>query len=108
MRAVLKHLSTVRVSTFYLMVAYAVVGFVCGFLFKIERIDVGEHVSDRGVSLPIGILRFPSFYQGFIRVHTEPFGSVWKRCVSNVFNDFHDLPVFNCKLSRQGIAGPLI
>ena len=46
MRAMLKHLSTVRVSTFYLMVAYAVVGFVCGFFFNVERTDVWKHVSD--------------------------------------------------------------
>ena len=68
MRAMLKHLSTARVPTFYLMVAYAVVGFVCGLLSNIERTDVWKYVSDRGVSFPIGILRFPSFYQGFIRV----------------------------------------
>ena len=74
MRAMLQHLSTVRVSTFYIMVslAYAVVGFVCGFLFKIDRIDVWEHVSDRGVSLPVGILLFPSFHKGFIMVPMTP------------------------------------
>ena len=34
--------------TFYLMAAYAVVGFVCGFLFEIERTDVWKHVNDGG------------------------------------------------------------
>ena len=36
--------------------------------FKIERTDIWIHVSDRGVILPIGTLRFLSFYQGFIMV----------------------------------------